>query len=494
MIKFGTDGWRAIIADEFTFANVRACAQATARYFLDAGVASRGIVVGYDTRFASEEFAAAVAEVLAGNGVAVQLCDRAAPTPVLGFNIRGLKAEGGIVITSSHNPALYSGFKVRTEQASAAAPEILAEIEARLPEALSGAVGRMPMDEAKGKDLVRTFDPRADYLRHLSELVEIERLREAGLRVVVDPMHGAGAGYLRELSAAGRAEAIEIRSERNPAFPGMHNPEPIARNLEATREAVVQEHAQVALATDGDADRIGVMDGRGQFVDQLRVFALLTYYLLEVRGLRGPIVKSVTTTSMVQRLGELYGVPVYETGVGFKYLGPKMIETDALIAGEESGGFAFRGHLPERDGILSGLYILDLMARRGKSLPELLEEVFAKVGPHYYDRIDVTMTPAERDRIAALLPGLQPQAIDGLRVTGYDRTDGLRFLLEGGAWALIRLSGTEPLMRIYTEVREGEQVQPVLQAVRELTGAWKHPPGPSCNRPEMTAEPHQVLD
>jgi len=470
-IKFGTDGWRAIIADEFTFANVRACAQATARYFLDAGVASRGIVVGYDTRFASEEFAAAVAEVLAGNGVAVQMCDRAAPTPVIGFNIRRLKAGGGIVITSSHNPALYSGFKVRTEQASAAAPEILAEIEARLPEALSGAVGRMPMDEAKGKDLVRTFDPRADYLRHLSELVEIERLREAGLRVVVDPMHGAGAGYLHELLAGGRTQAIEIRSERNPAFPGMHNPEPIARNLEATREAVVREHAQVALAADGDADRIGVMDDRGEFIDQLRVFALLAYYLLEVRGLRGPIVKSVTTTSMVQRLGELYGVPVYETGVGFKYLGPKMIETDALIAGEESGGFAFRGHLPERDGIVSGLYILDLMARRGKSLPELLEEVFAKVGPHYYDRIDITMTPAERDRIAALLPRLEPQAIDGLRVTGYDRTDGLRFLLEGGAWALIRLSGTEPLMRIYTEVREGEQVQPLLQAVRELTGA-----------------------
>ncbi|TMF10446.1 MAG: phosphoglucomutase/phosphomannomutase family protein [Chloroflexi bacterium] len=460
-----------MIADEFTFANVRACAQATARYFREVGAASRGIVVGYDTRFASEEFAAAVAEVLAGNGVAVQLCDRAAPTPVIGFNIRRLNAGGGIVITSSHNPALYSGFKVRTEQASAAAPEILAEIEARLPEALSGAVEQMPLEEAQGKGLVRTFDPRADYLRHLSELVEIERLREAGLRVVVDPMHGAGAGYLRELLAGGRTQAFEIRSERNPAFPGMHNPEPIARNLEATREAVVQEHAQVALATDGDADRIGVMDERGQFVDQLRVFALLTYYLLEVRGLRGPIVKSVTTTSMVQRLGELYGVPVYETGVGFKYLGPKMIETDALIAGEESGGFAFRGHLPERDGILSGLYILDLMARRGKSLPELVEEVFAKVGPHYYDRIDVTMTPAERDRIAALLPGLQPQAIDGLRVTGYDRTDGLRFLLEGGAWALIRLSGTEPLMRIYTEVREGEQVQPVLQAVRELTGA-----------------------
>jgi phosphomannomutase len=470
-IQFGTDGWRAIIADEFTFANVRACAEATARYFRNAGAASRGVVVGYDTRFASEEFAAAVAEVLAANEVPVQLCDRAAPTPVIGFNVRRLNAAGGIVITSSHNPALYSGFKVRTEQASAAPPEVLSQIEALIPEEPRGAVKRMALNEARERELVQTFDPKPEYLQHLGQLVEIGRLREAGLRVVADPMHGAGAGYLRELLDGGRTEVIEIRAERNPAFPGMHNPEPIARNLEATREAVVQTRAQAALATDGDADRIGLMDDRGEFVDQLRVFALLTYYLLEVRGLRGPIVKSVTTTSMVHRLGELYGVPVYETGVGFKYLGPKMIETDALIAGEESGGFAFRGHLPERDGILSGLYILDLMARRGKGLPELIEEVFAKVGPHYYDRIDITMTPAERDRIAALLPRLEPQAIDGLRVTGYDRTDGLRFLLEGGAWALIRLSGTEPLMRIYTEVRDGEQVEPVLQAVRELTGA-----------------------
>jgi len=261
-IKFGTDGWRAIIADEFTFANVRACAQAAARYFREAGAATRGIVVGYDTRFASEEFAAAVVEVLAANEVPVKLCDRAAPTPVIGFNIRRLNAGGGVVITSSHNPALYSGFKVRTEQASAAPPEVLSQIEALIPEALDGAVERMPLEEATAKGLVQKFDPRADYLRHLGQLVEIERLRQAGLRVVVDPMHGAGAGYLRELLSGGRTEVIEIRSERNPAFPGMHNPEPIARNLEATREAIVQAHAEAALATDGDADRIGVMDDR----------------------------------------------------------------------------------------------------------------------------------------------------------------------------------------------------------------------------------------
>jgi phosphomannomutase len=251
----------------------------------------------------------------------------------------------------------------------------------------------------------------------------------------------------------------------------MHNPEPIARNLSSTADLVRERGAQVALATDGDADRIGVLDGDGKFVSQLLTYGLLAYYLLEVRGDRGPMVKSVTTTRMIERLGELYGVEVHETPVGFKHLGPKMLETDALIAGEESGGFAFRGHLPERDGILSGLYILDLMAMRDASLPELVEELFAKVGPHYYDRIDVTMSTEARGQVEDRLRFLEPKEVAGVNVTGIDRTDGLRFHLDNGGWALIRLSGTEPLMRIYTEVDAEELVNPVLKAVRELTGA-----------------------
>jgi len=332
-------------------------------------------------------------------------------------------------------------------------------------------VRSLPLEDAKERGRVQVIDPKPPYIRHLSELVELDRLRNSGLRVVVDPMYGAGAGYLRELLSGGSTQVFEIRGERNPAFPGMHNPEPIPRNLAATRVAVIEHRASIALSTDGDADRIGVMDGNGRFVNQLETFALLAYYLLEVRGLRGPIVKSVTTTSMVLRLGALYGVPVHETGVGFKFLGPRMRETDALIAGEESGGFAFRGHMPERDGILSGLYILDLIARRGKDLPGLITELFDKVGPHYYDRIDITMTEEARARVQDTISGLEPREIAGLTVIGVDRTDGLRFLLEDGAWALIRLSGTEPLMRIYTEVRSEDQVQPVLQAVKEMTGA-----------------------
>ncbi len=469
-IRFGTDGWRAIIADEFTFDNVRACAQATALYLKTTGISSRGVVVGYDTRFASEEFACAVAEVMAANDIPVYLCDRAAPTPVIGYGIVSRNAAGSVVITSSHNPALYSGFKVRTEYAGAAPPEVVAQIESLVPEAVSDGVTRLGLDEAKRRGLVQMIDVRPAYLKHVSELVDLDRLRVAGLRVVVDPMYGAGAGYLREMLSGGSTEVIEIRGERNPAFPGMYNPEPIPRNLDATKEAVAKHGAHLALATDGDADRLGVLDGNGRFVNQLETFALLAYYLLEARGLRGPIVKSVTTTSMVLRLGELYGVPVHETRVGFKYLGPKMRETDALIAGEESGGFAFRGHLPERDGILSGLYVLDLMALLRKDLPGLIQELFEKVGPHYYDRTDISMTEVEQQKVRAELETLRPDSIAGLRVTGYDRTDGLRFLLEDGAWALIRLSGTEPLMRIYTEVRRLEQVQPVLDDVRAMTG------------------------
>ncbi|HEY5639156.1 MAG TPA: phosphoglucomutase/phosphomannomutase family protein [Dehalococcoidia bacterium] len=470
-IKFGTDGWRAIIADEFTFANVRYCAQGTAEYVKRAGLAGRGMIVGYDTRFQSEAFAAAVAEVFAANEIKVRLAAAPAPTPVIGYEIVRDEAAGSVVITSSHNPAEYSGFKVRTEYAGAAPPEVLSQIEEHIGESYGKDVPRVPLDDAIAAGLVERFDPKPAYIEHVGRLLDLETIRNAGLSVVADPMHGAGAGYLSELVGEGKTQVREIRGDYNPAFPGMHNPEPIPRNLEITSAAVKDYRADVALCTDGDADRIGVLDANGEFVNQLQTYALLAYYLLEVRGERGPLVKSITTTSMVKRLGELYDVPVHETSVGFKFLGPKMRETDALIAGEESGGFAFRGHLPERDGVLSSLYILDLMAHRGNDLAAIIDELFRKVGAHYYDRDDITMTPAERDRIAALLPALEPNEIAGLPVQAYDRNDGLRFVLPDGAWALIRLSGTEPLMRIYTEVRDEALVRPVLDAVRGLTAA-----------------------
>jgi len=471
-IKFGTDGWRAIIADDFTFANVRAVAQSVALYLKEAGLTQRGLVVGYDTRFASEDFAAAVAEVIASNGIRVYLCDRPAPTPVIGFAILKRKAGGSAVITASHNPSQWSGFKFRPEYGGSAPPEVLAQIEAHIPKAVaSGAVEGLPLAEAKARGLVETFDPRPAYRQQIAKLLDLDFLRAAGLRVAVDSMHGAAASYIREQLSGGKTQVWEIRAARNPSFPGMHNPEPIARNLAPLIQAVRRHKADVGLATDGDGDRLGVIDERGQFLNQHQVFALLAYYLLEVRGQRGPLVKSLTTTRMIQSLGKLYNVPVFETPVGFKFLGPKMIDEDAIVAGEESGGYAFRGHLPERDGVVSGLYFLDLMARRGRRPSELLAELYDKVGPHFYDRIDIALAleqvPAMRERLAKA----RPDRIAGLAVTSTDTTDGFRFHLKDGSWLLLRFSGTEPLLRIYTEVQDEALVAKVLEAGRELAGA-----------------------
>lgn len=471
VIKFGTDGWRAVIGEDFTFDNVRACAQSVALFLKESGLAGRGLVVGYDTRFASEDFAAAVAEVVAANDIKVYLCDRACPTPTVSYGILDKGAGGAVVITASHNPWRWNGFKYKPEYAGSASPEVIERLEAPLPQILaSGAPPRMSLTDAERRGLLERFDPRPAYLAQLARLVDLAGLRASGLKVCIDPMYGTGTGYLRELLSGGRLMVRELHGERNPLFPGLEAPEPIGRNLEELSEAVRDEEADVGLATDGDADRVGVVDEKGQYVDQLQVFALLAYYLLEVRGERGPIVKSLTTTRMVQRLGELYGVPVYETAVGFKYLGPRMIETDALIGGEESGGYGFRGHLPERDGVLASLYFLDFMARTGKRPSELLAELYERVGPHYYDRVDVRMRAEERDNVLRRVDASRPRELAGVAVVGRDAIDGYRFDLENGGWLLIRFSGTEPLIRVYTEVPDRALVPRMLEAGRELAG------------------------
>jgi phosphomannomutase len=468
-IKFGTDGWRAIIAEDFTFPNVRACAQSVALYLKEARLAGRGLVVGYDTRFASEDFAAAVAEVAAANGIHVYLCDSPVSTPVVSYALLQKKAGGAVIITASHNPARWSGFKYKPEYASSASPEVIARLEERLPAILAADVPRLALTEAQERGLVEFVSPRQSYLHHLGELVDLGALRAAGLRVVIDSMYGAAAGWLPEALAGGATQAQELHGERNPLFPGLQ-PEPIAHNLGALTDAVRATAADVGLATDGDGDRVGIVDEKGEFINQHQVFALLAYYLLEVRGQRGPIVKSLTSTSMIYRLGELYNVPVYETPVGFKFLGPKMIAENALMAGEESGGFAFRHHPPDRDGILSSLYFLDLMARRGRRPSELLAELFAKVGPHYYDRVDIALEPKQKAELMARLSQARPQRLAGLTVTDRDTTDGFRFHLEGGGWLILRFSDTEPLLRIYTEVQDQSLVQKLLAAGKELVG------------------------
>jgi alpha-D-glucose phosphate-specific phosphoglucomutase len=471
-IKFGTDGWRAIIAEDYTFENVRICAQAMARYLMDTKAADKGLVIGYDTRFASEDFAAATAEVIAANGIRAYLCDRAAPTPAISYAILDKKAGGAVVITSSHNPGNWNGFKVKPEYAGSASPEVLAVLEKGIAAIQSGreSVKRMALDEALQKKLVARFNPAPSYLKQITSLVDIEGIKEANITVVADAMFGAGMGYFPALLAGGNTRVIEVNNVRNPLFPGMNNPEPIAHNLAALQAGIAQHQAHVGLATDGDADRIGLMDENGVFINQLQVYALLLLYLLEVRGKRGPIVKTVTTTAMARKLAKLYDIPVYETPVGFKYVGPKMMETGAIMGGEESGGFGFAGHIPERDGVLAGLFLLDLMIKLQKSPSQLIQYLYSLVGPHFYDRIDIHLTAEEQEAARTRLKSERPEQIAGLKVTDLDTLDGFRYVLEDGGWLLIRFSGTEPLIRIYTETTDQSKVQAILADGRKLAG------------------------
>jgi phosphomannomutase len=468
-IKFGTDGWRAVIAEDFTFENVRYCAQGVADYLKQARLADRGLVIGFDMRFASEEFAAAAAEVVAGNGVKVYLTPKAAPTPVVSYGVLAKKAAGAVIITASHNPGIWNGFKYKDAYGSSAPDDITSKIVGFISKAYdSGKVNRVPLAEAKKQGLVVDTDLDPVYFEQIARLIDLDKLKQAGLNLVIDPMYGAGAGYLARALAGGIDKLREIHGERNPIFPGLR-PEPIMPHLNELSAAVKEQKADAGLATDGDADRMGIIDEKGNFINQLQVFALLCLYLLEVRGQRGPIIKTLTTTSMAYRLGEIYHVPVYETAVGFKYVAPLMMEKDAIIGGEESGGYGFRGHVAERDGVLANLYFLDFMVRTGKSPSQLLDYLYSKVGPHYYKRVDIRFPHEQRQSIIDRLKKV-PGTIDSVKVERVDTTDGFRFILADNTWLLVRFSGTEPLLRVYTETSSPERADRILKLGREMAG------------------------
>ncbi len=467
-IKFGTDGWRGVIADDYTFENLRRCAQGMARYLIDNKHTSRGIVVGYDTRFESDLFAREAAQVMAAHGIKAYLVDKPTPTPVITYAILDKKAEGAINITASHNPPTWEGFKVRADYAGAIAPEGLKQIEARIPE--PNEIKIMPFSQAVQRGLIELFDPAPAYLKKISTLVDWEPIKRAGLTIAVDSMWGAGAGWFKNILAGGKTRVVEIHDVRNPAFPEMDHPEPIPPNVNGLMELVKREHANLGIATDGDADRVGGSTEKGVFIHQLQMYALLALYLLEVRGYRGPIVKTLNTTSMLDLLGKKFGVPVHETGVGFKYVAPKMLETDAMIGGEESGGYAFRNHIPERDGIVAGLFLMDFVVQTGKSPSQLLDHLFELVGPHYYERIDTDFPEDQRAAIQKRLQDARPKEIAGFAVTGINTMDGFKYLLSDGGWLVIRFSGTEPIMRFYVETTQDNKRQEVLDAGLRLAG------------------------
>ena len=467
-IKFGTDGWRGVIAEDYTFDNVRRAAQGFASYLLEKGFAGRWVIVGHDKRFHSENFAAATAEVLAGNGLNVYLTDDATPTPVIAFAVVNKKACGAVNITASHNPPTDNGFKVRDPNGGAIDPEGLTRIEALIPDTVEETKRTDIQDALRDKNVIY-FDASEAYMEHIQKLVDIQKIKDAGFTVMVDAMWGNGADWFTNLLGGGKTKIIEIHNERNPSFPEMKRPEPIRPNIDVGLKATVDNKADVLLITDGDADRCGIGDENGEFINQLRVYALLALYMLEVRGERGAIVKTLSTTTMLNKLGKLYDVPVYETGVGFKYVAPKMMETDALIGGEESGGYAFRNNVPERDGILAGLYFLDFMMRTGKKPTELLKMLFDKVGEHFYDRVDTPFSGDRKTREQMILDA-KPEMLGGLKVTELITVDGFQFKLEDGGWLLIRFSGTEPIMRVYCETTHEDKVQAILDDGLKVAG------------------------
>jgi len=468
-IHFGTDGWRGRIAEDYTFDNVRRAAQGFANYLVGQGYEATDVIVGHDVRFAAEHFAAAAAEVMAANGFRVWLTDSATPTPVVSYSIVERGAPGGINITASHNPPWDCGFKVRDEYGAAIAPDGLRTIEAAIPGLEE--VQRIDLKEAREQGLVEVWDPGSAYIQHISNLVDIERIKQAGLDILVEPMWGNGMGWFPRLLEGGATQVSEIHNRRNPLFPDMQRPEPIPPNIDAAMEKTVELDVDVCLIMDGDADRMGIGDENGQFINQLQVYALLAYYLLEIRGKREPIVKTVSTTSMLERLGEMYDVPVYRTGVGFKYVGPKMIETDAMIGGEESGGYAFGESIPERDGILGNLYFLDLMVQTGKSPSELIKQLYDKLGAsYYYDRIDIRFPSEKRPQARERLDSAEPESLAGLKVTDIVTLDGYKYELEDSGWLLVRFSGTEPVIRVYCETTDEDKVQPLLDEGLELAG------------------------
>ena len=467
-IRFGTDGWRASVAEDYTFDNVRRCAQGFASYLLDLGVTGKGIVIGHDQRYRGEHFAAAAAEVMAANGFRVWLTEGATPTPVISYSVVAKNACGAINITASHNPNTDNGFKVRDETAGAIAPADLLKIEALIPEITD--VRRTALDDALKSGEVTYFDPAPNYIAQIERLIDLRPIKDAGLKIAVDCMWGNGIGWFPRLLDGGKTQVVEMHNQRRPLFPEMIRPEPIPPNVDAGLARAREIGADVVIMNDGDADRVGIGDERGGFIDQLRVYGLLGYYFLEVRGERGPIVKTISTTKMLNKLGELYNIPIYETGVGFKYIAPKFTQVDALLGGEESGGYAFRGHVPERDGILGGLYLLDMMVRLDKKPSELIELLFDKVGAHYYQRIDNRFPAEEKAAILARVESARPQAIAGLAVTDRITIDGHQFLMEDGGWLLIRFSGTEPIIRVYCETTHEDKVDAILDDGMRIAG------------------------
>lgn len=471
-IKFGTDGWRAIIAETFTFENLRLVSQALADYLWEAypQVTHPELVIGFDTRFLSDRFGAEVARVMAANGITAYLARADAPTPAISYNIVHKKALGGVMITASHNPPRYNGFKVKAAYGGAAPKAQIEAIERRLF-AINERIGANLMDFQKAQDqgLIQKFDPAWPYYEHLtSNLVNMDIISNGELNVIVDSMYGSGRGVLGEVLSRTRTKLKELHNDLHPGFGGVH-PEPLAKNLKTLIAMVQSENAHMGVATDGDADRLGAVDDRGQFVDPHTIMALAVRYLVERRQLCGGIAKTISSTLMLNRIAKKYGLALHETPVGFDVIAKLMMEDDILLGGEESGSISIKGHIPEGDGILMSLLMMEIVADAGVPLSELIADLQQTYGPTCYQRDDIRLKSfvTKKEMVTRLIDN-SPQQIAGQAVVKVDSYDGVKFHLADDSWLLIRPSGTEPVLRLYAEASSHDAVKEMLQTARRL--------------------------
>jgi alpha-D-glucose phosphate-specific phosphoglucomutase len=469
-IRFGTDGWRAVISETFTFGNLRLVAQAIADYVLEENPHDPSIVVGFDTRFLSDRYGAEVARVMAANNIRTWLARADTPTPAVSYAVVNKKATAGVMITASHNAPRYNGLKMKASYGGSASANQNRRVEHHIDLNLESARGPnlMNMGDALAQGRITKFDPSWAYYEHLSTLVDLDCISSAELRVVADGMYGAGRGVISEVLARGRTKVHNIRHEMNPGFGGIH-PEPIAKHLGLLMSTIQAGHWGVGLATDGDADRIGAVDAQGNFVDPHRIFALVLRYLLEKRGWRGRVVRTVSTTRMIDRLAARHGIELVETPVGFNHIADEMLKGDVLMGGEESGGMSIQGHIPEGDGVLMGLLLLEVIADAGVPLHELVEDLLTDVGPAQYARTDLKLTrPVAKRAMVKLLVDAAPAAIAGVSVEDVQTTDGVKYYLADGSWLLIRPSGTEPVLRVYAEAPADDRVKALLHFGEEM--------------------------
>jgi phosphomannomutase len=458
-IKFGTDGWRGIIAEDFTLENARLVAHAIARYVVRAEDPRKGVVVGYDHRYASDRIAAAAADVVSATGTPVWLADKPCPTPAISLLVRQRRAAGGLVVTASHNPYPWNGIKYKASYGSSALPSIVALIEKELEEVLSAGVPPLP----PRKDLIYGLEPRAPYLDAIEQLIDWQRLRDAKFRFVADSMHGSAAGALRQLFERNGVVCDEIRGTRDPRFGGVH-PEPIEPHIDALRQAVLAGKYDAGFAADGDGDRIGAIDRHGAFVTPHQIFALLVWHLIGTRNLPGEIAKTFSVTKLIDALASKFRRKLHEVPIGFKYICELMLEQNILIGGEESGGIGTSLYLPERDATVSALLLAELMAWHGKSLGQLVQALHKEFGEHHYGRIDLDVKPAQKEKAMAYFSDDKRKQFQHWPVVRRENLDGIKIYLGDVGWVMVRASGTENLLRIYSETSKAETTQKVLRA------------------------------